>query len=79
MGIPVIHLRGEILPLYESPENLLLFSEEPELCFKTLDLAAARDPSNPCITGVTCQSNACRLRVGLLRETFACFRLQSQI
>lgn len=53
VNIPIVRLRGEVLPPSKSPEFLLLFSGEPELCFKTLNLVAARDPSNLCITGVT--------------------------
>lgn len=44
--------------------------------FKTLDLAAG-NASDPCITGVACQTNVCRLRLGLCRHPFARFHLLS--
>lgn len=61
VSIPIVKLGSEILSPSELQEILLLFSEEPELCFKRLDLAAARDPSNLCTTGVTHQPNLCLL------------------
>lgn len=77
MSIPIVKLRSEILSPSELPEILL--PEEPELCWKRLDLAAARDPSGLCTTGVTRQPNLCLLCDGLCIPTFECFCLQSEI
>lgn len=78
MTVPIIQLRGEILPPYESPEILPVFSEETELHFKTLDLAAARDPS--CVSwGLHANEMPVGFVLGCEYKLFAGFHLQSQM
>lgn len=70
MSIPIVTLRGEVLPPPKSPEFLLLFSGEPELCFKTLNLSAAKDSSN-----LVYHKGYCWLCAGMPMQTFECFHL----